>query len=203
MTEKIQMANIVIIGYRSAGVVKDMQYQIHDQTGQQAVCIEPEEFFCVNNDLDSQYVVAVHREMDLRERIVHTVNQRGLSKFTFIHRTAVVDSSSTIGAGCYIAPFVIVASNSEIGDDCLICPYCLISHRVTVGQGVLMQPYAMIAGSSSVGNYCRFNVRSVLLDQLHMVDRAELGASSMATKDLLEPGYYLGSPARLRTNSAQ
>jgi len=192
-------SNIAILGYRSATLVKDLREHIVVHANQEPIIVEPEHFLSSGGHSDLQYMVAVHRDMGLREQLIESVDQQRLPKFTFIHPTALISPDSKIGAGSYIGPFVMVASGAEVGDDCLISPYCLISHRARLGSGSMMQPYSMVAGTSHVGTYCRLNVRSMVLDQLAVTDRVELAAGAMVTREITQPGYYIGSPARLRS----
>jgi UDP-3-O-[3-hydroxymyristoyl] glucosamine N-acyltransferase len=54
----------------------------------------------------------------------------------------------------------------------------------------------MIAGTTSIGKYCKLNMRSTVIDHLTVCDYSEIGAGAMLTKSVDIPGVYIGTPAR-------
>jgi UDP-3-O-[3-hydroxymyristoyl] glucosamine N-acyltransferase len=54
----------------------------------------------------------------------------------------------------------------------------------------------MIAGRTTVGNNSTFNFKSAVLNGLELCDNIEVGACSTITKNIDQPGSYVGTPAR-------
>lgn len=122
----------------------------------------------------------------------------------------------TISDDCFIGPFVEIQRNVKIGKNCrvqshvFICElvsigdFCFISHGVKFvndlfamgkpagGDKALWRP-------TQVGSYVSIGTNSTILP-VKIVDNVVIGAGSVVTKDILEPGVYAGNPARkLRT----
>ena len=191
MTKKTK---VILIGFPQATVVRDISNAV-ESSGHTVEVLEPDVFLESRPD-NNEYMVCITRDLVLRQQIINKLDAENYRRFTFIHKTAEVFKDSNIGSGSFIAPFALIGSNVTVENDCIIGPYCMISHDSILGQGSIMHPGSMIAGSVSVGKYCKFNIRSTIIDYLSVCDLCEIGAGSMLTKNVTEPGVYVGSPAR-------
>lgn len=187
---------VVLIAFQNASLAKDIKFFISNTTLRPIEVLSPEIFLQQGSCEMYPHLVCVNKDMALREKIVDKINREGYQKFTYVDPRAAIIGDLDIGAGCFIGPFVTVASDSKIQEDCIVSPYCMISHRAVIGIGTVMQPHAMVAGTSTVGRYCKLNVKSTVLDNLSICNHVELGANALVTKNLSDPGFYLGSPAR-------
>lgn len=189
------MSKIKIIGYNQATLANDFVglFRTH---GQSVEIIEPDDFFQGNYKDNDRFVIAVTRDLGLRQQLISTLDERSLSRATLVHQTCVIDPHAEIGEGTVISQFASALWRSQVGRDCLIAPYCMIAHQSSLGQGSLMQPGAMIAGSTTIGSMCVLGMRSNVIDKLSICDWVEAGAAALITKNIEQPGLYLGQPAR-------
>ena len=124
----------------------------------------------------------------------------------------------------YVAP--INMYGVEVGDDVFIGPFCEIQKDVIVGSNVRIQSHSFICENTYIGddtfiahgvmftndkfadgqlskNYlptyigkrCRIGSNVTLLP-VKICDDVTIGAGSVVTKDIREPGIYAGNPAR-------
>ena len=124
----------------------------------------------------------------------------------------------------YVAP--INMYGVEVGDDVFIGPFCEIQKDVIVGSNVRIQSHSFICENTYIGddtfsahgvmftndkfadgqlskNYlptyigkrCRIGSNVTLLP-VKICDDVTIGAGSVVTKDIVEPGIYAGNPAR-------
>lgn len=63
---------------------------------------------------------------------------------SFIHDTAIVSPSATIGDGCHIGPFCIVGDDVTLGSDVRLESHVVIDGRTTVGDGNRIYPFVSI-----------------------------------------------------------
>jgi len=118
----------------------------------------------------------------------------------------------TIGDECFIGPFVEIQKDVTIGNKCRIQSHAFICELVTIGNDCFISHGAMFindlfqigkpaAGrkdlwkSTSVGNNVSIGTNSTILP-VRIVDNVVIGAGSVVTKDILEPGIYAGNPVR-------
>ncbi len=117
-----------------------------------------------------------------------------------------------IGDECFIGPFVEIQRNVKIGKGCriqshvficelvMIGDFCFISHGVKFVNDVFSQ--GKPAGgdqslwkSTRVGTHVSIGTNATILP-VNICDTVVIGAGSVVTKDINEPGVYAGNPAR-------
>ncbi len=117
-----------------------------------------------------------------------------------------------IGDNCFIGPFVeiqkgvVIGNNSKIQSHAFICELvsigadCFISHGVmfindTFSGGGPARGDKRLWKPTVIGNHVSIGTNSTILP-VRIVDDVVIGAGSVVTKDILEPGIYAGNPAQ-------
>lgn len=118
----------------------------------------------------------------------------------------------TIGADCFIGPFVEIQKGVRIGSRTKVQSHSFVCELVTVGEdcfighGVmfindLFQGGGPAGGDSSkwksttIGNHVSIGSNATILP-INICDHAVIGAGAVVTKNIVEPGVYAGNPAR-------
>ena len=118
----------------------------------------------------------------------------------------------TIGDNCIVGPFTEIQNNVLIGNDCRIQSHSFICELVTigdhcfVGHGVVFINDDWKSGGPArgdkslwketiIGNHVSIGSNATLLP-VKVCDHVVIGAGSVVTKDITEPGIYAGNPAR-------
>lgn len=117
-----------------------------------------------------------------------------------------------IGAECFIGPFVEIQSDVSIGartriqSHSLVCEYVTIGEDCFVGHGVMFinDPFSKggpargdrsLWQATAIGNRVSIGSNATILP-VPICDDVVIGAGSVVTKEILEPGTYAGNPAR-------
>ena len=117
-----------------------------------------------------------------------------------------------IGAGSFIGPFVEIQKDVTIGINCKIESHSFICELVDIGdECVVAHGVVFINDTFSIGRPARGDKRlwkaTVVGNRVYIGSNATIlpvkitegvviGAGSVVTKDILEPGIYAGNPAR-------
>ena len=118
----------------------------------------------------------------------------------------------SIGDQTFVGPFVEIQKNSAIGKRCRIQSHTFICELVTigndcfVGHGVMFINDKFTEGKPAGGNQHLWS-RTEIGDSVSIGSNATIlpvkicshtviGAGAVVTKDILEPGVYVGNPAR-------
>ena len=118
-----------------------------------------------------------------------------------------------IGNDVFIGPFVEIQRNVTIGNRTKIQSHSFICELVDVGDdcfighGVMFVNDLFAVGgpakgdktlwkNTRIGNCVSIGSNATLLP-VSVCDHVVIGASSVVTKDITEPGVYAGNPARL------
>ena len=116
-----------------------------------------------------------------------------------------------IGENCFIGPFVeiqknvIIGNNTKIQSHAFICELVKIGNNCFISHGVMFINDAFKRGapaggkkefwkSTIIGDFVSIGTNSTLLPVM-ICDHTVIGAGSVVTKNILEPGIYAGNPA--------
>jgi acetyltransferase-like isoleucine patch superfamily enzyme len=119
----------------------------------------------------------------------------------------------TIGEESFVGPFVEIQRGVVIGKRCRIQSHAFICELVEIGDDCFISHGAMFINdlfavggpakgrrdlwrSSKIGNHVSIGTNATILP-VSIVDHVVVGAGAVVTKDLTEPGIYVGNPARL------
>ena len=138
-----------------------------------------------------------------------------LDETVVIHHADLVNLyGCRIGAGTRIGAFVEIQKNAVVGRNCkisshsFICEGVAIGDEVFIGHGVMFINDTFQGGGPAggdkkkwrptiIGNYVSIGSNVTLLP-VTICDHVVIGAGAVVTKDIQEPGIYVGNPARLQ-----
>lgn len=118
----------------------------------------------------------------------------------------------SIGNHSFIGPFVEIQKNVQIGHSCkvqshsFICELVTIGDHCFIGHGVMFINDLFSSGgpaggdaskwkATEIGNHVSIGSNATILP-VRICDHAVIGAGAVVTKDITEPGIYIGNPAR-------
>lgn len=119
----------------------------------------------------------------------------------------------SIGEGTFIGPFVEIQREVKIGARCKIQSHAFICELVEIGDDCFVSHGAMFINdlfetggpargrrelwkSTRIGNHVSIGTNATVLP-VNICDHVVIGAGAVVTRDITEPGIYVGNPARL------
>lgn len=147
---------------------------------------------------------------------IPTIRQSGIRDVSFGTGVIVTEPVNlygcTIGDGTFVGPFVEIQSNVKIGRRCKIQSHAFICELVIIGDDCFISHGAMFINdvfaeggpargdrslwkSTVIGNNVSIGTNATILP-VTIADNVVIGAGSVVTRDILEPGTYAGNPAR-------
>jgi acetyltransferase-like isoleucine patch superfamily enzyme len=117
----------------------------------------------------------------------------------------------TIGDDCFVGPFTEIQSSVLVGDRCriqshsFICEGVIIGKDCFIGHGVMFINDRFADGGPAqgdrskweetiIGNHVSIGSNATILP-VTICDNVVIGAGSVVTKNITEPGTYAGNPA--------
>jgi len=117
-----------------------------------------------------------------------------------------------IGDSSFVGPFVEIQNGVKIGKRCRIQSHAFICDLVTIGDDCFISHGAMFINDlfdegcpapnrglwrpTKLGNHVSIGTNATILP-VAICDKVVIGAGAVVTKDITEPGIYIGNPARL------
>jgi len=119
----------------------------------------------------------------------------------------------SIGNNTFIGPFTEIQRNVVVGNYCkvqshsFICELVTIGDHCFIGHGVMFINDLFSEGgpaggdpskwkATSIGNHVSLGSNATILP-VKICDHVVIGAGSVVTKDIEQPGIYAGNPAKL------
>lgn len=146
-----------------------------------------------------------------------TIRQAGIVNVRFGERVTVVQPANIygcqIGDDTFIGPFVEIQKDVVIGRRCRIQSHSFVCELVNIGDDTVVAHGVMFINdlfqtggpargdkslwkSTRVGSHVSIGSNATILP-VTICDHAVIGAGSVVTKDITQPGIYAGNPARL------
>ena len=120
----------------------------------------------------------------------------GLLPIDFIHETAFLHTSSTIGSGAQIIPHVTINCFVSMREQEIINTSSTIDHEVVIGNGVHIMGCATIAGCVNVNDFATIGTNAIILPYLTIAPHSIVDAGAVVTKNTEPNGIYTGVPAK-------
>ena len=145
-----------------------------------------------------------------------TLRSAGIRNVQFGANVTVVEPVNiydcTIGDGSFVGPFVEIQRGVIIGKRCKIQSHAFICELVSVGDDCFISHGAMFINDpfaiggpargnrdlwrgTRIGNNVSIGTNSTIMP-VTICDGVVVGAGSVVTKPITEPGVYVGNPAR-------
>lgn len=138
-----------------------------------------------------------------RQAQIEQIAKRGWPLATLIAPTATIGFGASVGAGTLVAHHAHVGPMAVVGSGCIINTGAIIEHECTIGDYTHVSVNATVAGRCRIGSRCFLGASSTVIDGKSVGDNVMLGAAACAHRDLVEPGTYVGVPARFLSRKEQ
>lgn len=116
---------------------------------------------------------------------------------TFIHSSAVVYPSASIGEGSVVFPNSVIDADAQLGNFCIVNNNATVSHNARIGDYVHIAIQASIAGGVTIGEGTLIGAGSVILPEINIGKWATIGAGAIVTKDVPDNATVYGNPAKI------
>jgi acetyltransferase-like isoleucine patch superfamily enzyme len=145
------------------------------------------------------------------------IRKAGIVDVTFGENVTVIEPANlygcVIGDDTFVGPFVEIQRGVVIGKRCRIQSHAFVCDLVMIGDDCVVSHGAMFINdlfktgapakgdrnlwaSTKIGNHVSIGTNATILPVM-ICDHVVIGAGSVVTKDITEPGIYAGNPARL------
>ncbi len=131
-----------------------------------------------------------------RKRVIgDAIEYWGLGKLTTVqHQISVIEG--IVDQGVLICPFVTVSYGAAVEMCVTLNVGSVIGPDAHIESFVTVNQQAVIAAECSIGEMSYIGMGARILQGLKIAPRTMIGAGAVVTKDIEEPGTYIGIPAR-------
>jgi len=133
-----------------------------------------------------------------RLAVVTEARRLGFSRpATLVDPTAVVASTTVLGAGSYVNTMANIGAASRLGEFCFVNRSAVIGHHAEIEDFVSIGPGATLAGMTRVGRGAMIGAGAVVLPRMEIGSHAVIAAGAVVTRAVAPRTLVAGNPARL------
>ncbi len=143
-----------------------------------------------------KYVIIAIGNNEIRRKIAEQYSM--LNYYTAIHPSAVISPDVKIGEGSCVMPLAVINNAATIGKHSIINTHATIEHDCAIGDFVHISPSATLCGTVCVDNNTQIGAGAVVKNNVCVCDNVVVGAGGAVVRDIVEPGIYVGVPAKIR-----
>ena len=144
---------------------------------------------------------AIHRvslaigESKIREKIL-TQLPSNLEYISLIHPSAIISQWVKIGEGVIICAGCIITCDIHIGKFAQLNLNTTIVHDCVINDFFTTAPNVNISGDCVFGKHVYFGTSSSIKQGITICDNTIIGMGAIVTKNIEDPGVYVGIPAK-------
>jgi sugar O-acyltransferase (sialic acid O-acetyltransferase NeuD family) len=198
---------VVIFG--TGGFAREVACVLHDLgRGDQIVAFhEPDDVFQARNLLgvpvrpQSSFEPARQRAVigignpAIREKVARELPAETVFE-TLVHPTAVMSQWVELGEGSVICAGVVLTCQIRIGKHCQLNLNCTVGHDCKFGDFCTIAPGTNISGNVDLGTRVDVGTQAAFRQHLRICDDVVIGMGAVVVKDIVQPGTYVGVPAK-------
>lgn len=140
------------------------------------------------------FIIAIGNAQ-VRERIAETL--AGVTWYTAVHPMAVISRREvSIGSGTVVMATAVINSGATIGKHCIINTGAIVEHDNQIEDYVHVSVGAKLAGTVSIGKSTWIGIGACVSNNHSICSDCVIGAGAVVVKDIVEPGTYVGVPAK-------
>ncbi|WP_088654228.1 acetyltransferase [Geofilum rhodophaeum] len=124
---------------------------------------------------DCHYLIGI-ANLKYRRRFVELFLEQGARFATFIHPSAWVSPSASIGPGNVVGPYANLGPNVRIGAFNFLNARCSLGHDTCLGDFNFIGPNVSLSGFTRVGSDNLFGINSATLPHSEIGDRNQIAA---------------------------
>lgn len=129
-----------------------------------------------------------------RQRLMEAGKGKHFS--TLVHPSAVIAENSQIGEGSVVMAGAVINPFAVIGRGAIINTCSSVDHDCKIHDYVHIAVGAHVCGNVEIGNGTWIGAGSTIINNVKICDGCIIGAGAVVIKDIDEPGFYLGVPAK-------
>lgn len=119
-----------------------------------------------------------------REHFYRRLLAKGLNFLSYVHPSAVVSSSATLGRGSIVLAGSVVEPFARVGENSVIWTNCTVAHHAVIGDHCWIAAGTIISGHTEICHNCFVGVGCTVTNRVTVREFSILGAGVTVTRDV-------------------
>lgn len=148
-----------------------------------------------NGVFDCLMIGIGYKHPDFRKQCYETFASK-IPLGKLIHSSCSIDPTASIGDGSVLLPGCVLDSGVVVEENALLNTGCIVAHDTHIEKHSFLGPGVVLAGFITIGEGCFVGVGTTVIDNITIAPQVQTGGGSVVTRNLSEPGLYVGVPAK-------
>lgn len=147
--------------------------------------------------LPGWYAFPASGQAERRKDMVSAAEAHGFEVCSLLSPSAYVGLEACVDKGAFVAHGAHVGPAATIGKGAIVNTAAVVDHETLIGEYSHVAVNATVAGRCVVGRCVMIGAGATVIDNIKICEGAVIGAGAVVVRDIIEPGIYVGCPARL------
>ncbi|WP_164662019.1 acetyltransferase [Tropicibacter sp. Alg240-R139] len=147
------------------------------------------------SDLGEHHVIVTVGNTAARRKLQTRAEELGLS-CTYLIADPVGYFAQAPGAGSMILTAAVVNPGARIGRGVIVNTAAVVEHDCVIGDFCHLAPNSVVLGDCTLGDDVWLGANATVVQGVSICSNVTIGAGAVVTRDITEPGTYVGAPAR-------
>ena len=104
--------------------------------------------------------------------------------YTYIHSSAVVSSTASIGHGVIVGPHNIISAKSSLQDNVCLNVFCGVGHGTQILESSVLGPYSVVNGDCSIGKASYLGTKVTIFPSTKIGNGVSVDAGSVVRNNI-------------------
>lgn len=145
---------------------------------------------------DCKFIIAIGSNT-LRKKIVKQLGLKTVQYETFVHPTAIISDSVSIGFGTVIMAHAVINADTVIGNHVIINTAAVIEHENRIEDFVHISPSATLTGGVSINEGTHIGAGTTIIPSKQIGNWSIVGAGAIVIRDIPPFCTAIGSPVKI------
>lgn len=146
--------------------------------------------------LPGWYAFPASGQAQRRKDLVSAAEAHGFEVCSLLSPSAYVGLEACVDKGAFVAHGAHVGPAATIGKGAIVNTAAVVDHETLIGEYSHIAINATLAGRCVVGRGVMIGAGATVIDNIRICEGAMIGAGAVVVRDIVEPGTYMGTPAR-------
>jgi sugar O-acyltransferase (sialic acid O-acetyltransferase NeuD family) len=133
---------------------------------------------------------------EARSRLWERLERVGLVFPVIVSPGAIVNEGVELGDATVVMDAAVINPGAVAGRGAIVNTGAILEHDVVLSEWVHVAPGATISGGARIGARSMVGAGAVVIEGRTIAADCVVGAGAVVTRDIVEPGVYVGCPAR-------
>jgi sugar O-acyltransferase (sialic acid O-acetyltransferase NeuD family) len=132
----------------------------------------------------------------LRCELFERLSKLDLRFPSIVSPDAIVNKEASCGEGAVVMDGAVINAGASVGKGSIVNTNSTVEHDSIISDWVHVAPGATVCGGVTIGRFSMIGAGATVIEGIELAAGCIIGAGATVVSSLMDPGVYVGCPAR-------